>query len=78
MRFKQRLLRDRQNKMVGGVCAGIANYFDIDPTIIRIIFVVGMLSAYPFFLAYLALWVITPYDKIEIKTNPKDRYSTQE
>ena len=75
--FKQRLLRDPQNKMIGGVCAGIANYFDIDPTIIRIIFVVGLFSAYPFILAYIALWIITPYDNIEVKTSPRDKYSTE-
>jgi len=64
--------------MIAGVCAGIANYFDIDVTIIRILFIVGMFSAYPFILAYLALWIITPYDKIEVRTSSQDRYSTPE
>src|SRR5215216_3587618 len=37
-RFKGRLYRDTSDKMVGGVCAGIANYMNVDPAIIRLLF----------------------------------------
>ncbi|HOS51142.1 MAG TPA: PspC domain-containing protein, partial [Bacillota bacterium] len=33
----KRLTRDMRNKMIGGVCSGLANYLDIDPTIVRIV-----------------------------------------
>ena len=33
----KRLTRDVRNKKIAGVCAGVANYFDIDPTIVRLI-----------------------------------------
>lgn len=75
--FKQRLKRNKQNKMIAGVCSGISNYFDIDPVLVRVLFVVGSLSAYPFILAYLILWIVTPYEEIEIKNNKSDKYSDE-
>lgn len=75
--FKQRLKRDKQNKMIAGVCSGISNYFDMDPVLVRVLFVVGSLSAYPFTLAYLILWLVTPYEEIEIKNNKSDKYSDE-
>jgi phage shock protein PspC (stress-responsive transcriptional regulator) len=52
-----RMYRDENNKVLGGVCAGIANYFGIDTTVVRIIFVVlfGVV-----FIPYLILWVAVP------------------
>lgn len=75
--FKRRLKRDKQNQMIAGVCAGIADYFDLDPVIIRLIFIIGMFSAYPFFLLYIALWIITPYSDIEVKHYPNEKYSDE-
>lgn len=42
-RMAKRLTRDVRNKKIAGVCAGIANYFDIDPTIVRLIWGVAFL-----------------------------------
>lgn len=57
---KKRLYRDTDNKILGGVCSGISNYFDIDPTIIRLIWV-GLLFFFGSgFLLYFVLWVIVP------------------
>lgn len=53
----ERLYRDENNKLLGGVCAGIANYFGIDKLIIRIIFVLGFGIV---FIPYLILWVAVP------------------
>jgi len=49
--------------MVGGVCAGLANYFDIDPTIVRILFVVIAFLGGASLLAYLIMWIIVPLEK---------------
>lgn len=58
----KRLYRSQDNQMIGGVCAGIAEYFDIDPSIIRIIFAIAFLSnGFGFFL-YIILWVILPIE----------------
>jgi len=50
------------NKMIGGVCAGIASYFDLDPTIVRLGYVALTLmsSGFPGFLLYLIMWIVIP------------------
>ncbi len=52
--------------MVAGVLAGIANYLDMDPTIVRIIYVVLSIASigFPGLLAYLIMWVIIPEEKL--------------
>jgi len=50
-----------ENRMIAGVCAGIAEYFNIDPTIVRIIFVLLLLpGGLPGFLPYVLLWIVIP------------------
>ena len=39
----KRFTRDSQNSMIAGVCSGIGNYFELDPVIVRILFVLGAL-----------------------------------
>ena len=55
-----RLLRDPYNKVFGGVCSGIAHYFDIDPVIIRLIMVVLFFTFGIGFLTYLIAWAVIP------------------
>jgi phage shock protein PspC (stress-responsive transcriptional regulator) len=54
---QKRLYRDEQNKVIGGVCAGIANYLNIDPIIVRLLWI--LLFGISFF-AYLLLWIAVP------------------
>lgn len=56
----KRLFRDENNKVIGGVCSGLANYFSIDVVVVRIIFVVSVISFGFGFLPYLILWIATP------------------
>ena len=57
----RRLTRSR-NRMIAGVCAGIAEYFGWDVTLFRVIFVVvSILSvAFPGILVYVVLWIVMP------------------
>ena len=48
--------------MVAGVCGGLANYFNIDPTIIRILFVLIAFAGGASLLAYLIMWIIVPVE----------------
>ena len=60
----KRLLRSKKNKMIGGVCSGIGAYLGIDPTVIRLIWVI--LTFFSFgagVLAYVVAWVIIPEGK---------------
>ena len=59
MATPKRLTRSK-DKMVAGVCAGIGNYLDIDPTIVRIAFVFLAFAGGAAILAYLIMWVIVP------------------
>ena len=56
----ERLYRNENNKVIAGVCGGIAAYFGIDPLIVRILFVVFALGFGFGFLVYLVLWVAVP------------------
>ncbi len=56
----ERLYRDPFNKVIGGVCSGIAHYFDIDPVIIRLILVVMVLTFGIGVVAYVIAWAIIP------------------
>ncbi|QHN42647.1 PspC domain-containing protein [Candidatus Mycosynbacter amalyticus] len=57
----KRLYRSAQDRKIAGVCAGIAEYFNIDPTIIRVIAVLLLLpGGLPGFLPYIILWIVVP------------------
>lgn len=57
----KRLYRSVKNKMFAGVCGGLAEYFNIDPVIVRLIFVVLVLpGGLPGVLPYLVLWIVVP------------------
>ena len=59
------LRRSRTNRMLGGVCGGIAEWVDWDPTLVRILYVVGSIVsvAFPGIIVYLVLWIIMPLDE---------------
>jgi len=58
----KRLYRSREDRMVAGVCGGLAEYTNLDPTVVRLLFVaVAILGAAPgLVLAYLAMMIIVP------------------
>ncbi|MBL7969098.1 MAG: PspC domain-containing protein [Prolixibacteraceae bacterium] len=65
MTVQKRLTRSR-DKMLAGVLAGIADYFDIDPTIVRIAYVILSIASvgFPGLLAYIIMWIIIPEEKL--------------
>jgi phage shock protein C len=60
----KQLKKSSSNKMVCGVCAGIAEYFNVDPTVIRLGWALLSLitAAFPGIIAYIVAAVIIPYD----------------
>jgi phage shock protein C len=56
----KRLMRSSTDKKLGGVCAGLADYFDIDPTVVRLVWVLLVLFAGTGLLAYIILWIVLP------------------
>jgi phage shock protein C len=62
------LFRPRDDRMVGGVCAGLANYTGMDVTLMRVIWVVGtIITGGAGLLAYLVTWIIMP-DQSKVPT----------
>ncbi|MCH0539399.1 PspC domain-containing protein [Streptomyces sp. MUM 203J] len=57
------LVRPREGRMIGGVCAGLARRFGMSATTMRVIFLVSCLLPGPQFLLYLALWIMLPAEK---------------
>jgi phage shock protein PspC (stress-responsive transcriptional regulator) len=64
----RRLYRSKTEKMLGGVCGGLGELLDIDPTIVRLVFVLLTIWGGAGAIIYLVLWLIAPY-KDELK-NP--------
>ena len=56
------LARSRRNRMIAGVCGGLASWLGWDPTLVRVLYVVVSVvsAAFPGILVYLVLWVIMP------------------
>ena len=53
---------DKRNKKVAGVCAGFAHYFDVDVTLVRVVWLATAVTTGVGFLAYIAAWLIMPAD----------------
>lgn len=63
---RKRLYKSRNNKMICGVCAGIADYFNIDPSIVRVLWAVLALATGTGVLAYIACAIILPEGDTEV------------
>lgn len=57
----KKLYLSRTNRKIGGVCGGLGEYFEVDPTLIRIIFIlIALLSLGLGVLAYILMWMVIP------------------
>jgi phage shock protein C len=58
---RRRLYRSRTEKMLGGVAGGLADYFDVDPTIVRLAWaLIALMTGGTAILVYLVLWLLVP------------------
>lgn len=63
----RKLYRSRKERMIAGVCGGLGDYFDIDPTLVRLLFVVATLFGGPMGpLAYLIFMIVVP-NEVEVQ-----------
>ncbi len=58
--MEKKLYRDENRKVIAGVCAGLADYFSIDVTIVRLLFVLTLILKGSGTLAYIVLWIVMP------------------
>jgi len=71
----RRIYRDSDNRILGGVCSGMGLYWQIDPIIFRLLFILAVLFAGTGILIYLVLWIaipkaVTPAQKLEMRGEP--------
>jgi len=69
--MKKRLFRSKTSRILGGVCGGIGEYFNIDPTLVRLAWILFTLAYGAGLIAYIIAWIIIPEKPIERKTKKK-------
>ncbi len=62
---KKRLYRSRTERMLAGVCGGLGEYLDVDPTLIRLAAVLLAFAGGPGLIAYIVLWLIVPEEPVD-------------
>ena len=71
------LYRTENNKMIGGVCGGLGKYFEIDPTIVRLLFALIFFGFGAGLMIYVLLWIIMPDEKM-LQEKERQSGNTQE
>ena len=56
----RRLYRSRDDRMIAGVCGGVAQHFGWDPTLVRLVVALSVLLPGPQFIAYVIAWIVIP------------------
>ncbi len=64
--MSRRLFRSRNDQMIAGVCGGLGEYLDVDPTVIRLIFLLLALLGGHGILLYLILWLVIPRQPLTV------------
>jgi phage shock protein C len=61
----KRLTRSRKDRMLAGICGGIADYMVVDPTVVRLIFALATFFTvlFPGVLIYLIMWIVVPKER---------------
>jgi len=78
--MQKKLYRSKKDKMIAGICGGIAEYFDVDSTLIRLLTVIFVLLGGAGFVVYIIAWIIIPEtpeqvsdDKFDKREEPKEK-----
>jgi phage shock protein PspC (stress-responsive transcriptional regulator) len=58
--MQKKLYRSTTDKKIGGVCGGLAEYFGVDPTLVRILFAILFFTTGSGALLYIILWIVMP------------------
>lgn len=74
---KGKLRRNPINKVIGGVCSGLADYFNMDVTIMRLLFVIAFIFASFGFWFYIILWIVLPIGQRTIDNGQQSTVDSQ-
>lgn len=72
-KMDRKLYRSRRNAVIGGVCGGIGNYFDVDPVLVRVIWLFAIFSGIGA-LAYIICWIVIPQRPSSVVVKEKSPY----
>lgn len=67
----KKLMRSSTDKKLGGVCGGLAEYFDMDPTLVRVLWLLVVLCGGTGILLYVILWLVLPLAPLPVYTAPQ-------
>jgi len=65
-RSARKLMRSSTDKKISGVCAGVANYLDLDVTLVRVLWVLAFLCGGTGLLLYVILWIVLPVEPLYV------------
>ena len=66
---QQRLVRPRKGRKIAGVCLGLAEHFDLDPSVVRILWVICSVFALTGVIAYVVAWIVIPEEPYLLPEN---------
>ncbi len=73
--MKKKLYRSSRGKVIAGVCTGLGEYFEIDPVLIRALFIIALFSGGIGIMLYIVLWVIMPTEETALSPQPSSEPS---
>ena len=62
--MEKKLYRSRRNRIIGGVCGGLADYLGMDPTVVRVIMALATFVGGMSILVYLIMWLLIPEERV--------------
>lgn len=62
--MEKKLYRSRRNRIIGGVCGGLAEYLGMDPTVVRVIMALATFVGGMSILVYLIMWLLIPEERV--------------
>jgi phage shock protein C len=71
--MKKKLYRSKKDHMIAGVCGGIAEYFDIDPTLVRLLTVLFVLLGGAGVAVYVIAWIVIPKNTEQVSDDKLDK-----
>ena len=78
MTTTKKLYLSRIDRMIGGVAGGLAEYFDMDPTLVRVLFAISVAFSGAGILAYVVLWIVVPEQPLIFQTTESESSTKKE
>jgi len=70
--MEKRLYRSRKNRVLGGVCGGLADYLNLDVSMVRLVAILVIFFGGLSFLAYIVLWIVVHEEPVVCKDPPRE------